>query len=60
MRICDPTPGSGGMLIECAHFIERRGGNPRNLTLHGYWLSLKYDRKKQQKRAPPGEENVKL
>ena len=35
MRICDPTAGSGGMLIECAHHIERQGGNPRNLTLHG-------------------------
>ena len=35
MRICDPTAGSGGMLIECAHYIERKGGNPRNLTLHG-------------------------
>ena len=23
MRICDPTAGSGGMLIECAHHIER-------------------------------------
>ena len=30
MRICDPTVGSGGMLIECAHYIEREGGNPRN------------------------------
>ena len=28
MRICDPTAGSGGMLIECAHYIERKGGNP--------------------------------
>ena len=35
MRICDPTAGSGGMLIECAHYIERHAGNPRNLTLHG-------------------------
>ena len=25
MRICDPTAGSGGMLIECAHHIERQG-----------------------------------
>ena len=40
MRICDPTAGSGGMLIECAHFIERRGGNPRNLTLHGQEKNL--------------------
>ena len=35
MRICDPTVGSGGMLIECAHYVERDGGYPRNLTLHG-------------------------
>ena len=40
MRICDPTAGSGGMLIECAHHIERRGGNPRNLTLHGQEKNL--------------------
>ena len=40
MRICDPTAGSGGMLIECAHFIERRGGNPPNLTLHGQEKNL--------------------
>ncbi len=40
MRICDPTAGSGGMLIECAHFIERQGGNPRNLTLHGQEKNL--------------------
>ena len=26
MRICDPTVGSGGMLIECAHHIERHRG----------------------------------
>ena len=26
MRICDPTAGSGGMLIECAHYVERKGG----------------------------------
>ena len=40
MRICDPTAGSGGMLIECAHYIERTGGNPRNLTLHGQEKNL--------------------
>lgn len=33
MRICDPTAGSGGMLIECAHHIERKKGNPKNLSL---------------------------
>ena len=40
MRICDPTAGSGGMLIECAHFIERGGGNSLNLTLHGQEKNL--------------------
>ena len=40
MRICDPTAGSGGMLIECAHHIDRQGGNPRNLTLHGQEKNL--------------------
>ena len=40
MRICDPTTGSGGMLIECAHYIERKKGNPRNLTLHGQEKNL--------------------
>ena len=40
MRICDPTAGSGGMLIECAHYIERKAGNPRNLTLHGQEKNL--------------------
>jgi type I restriction enzyme M protein len=29
MRICDPTCGSGGMLIECAHYLERTGQNPQ-------------------------------
>ena len=28
MRICDPTAGSGGMLIECAHYIEHKGVLP--------------------------------
>ena len=40
MRICDPTVGSGGMLIECAHHVEKNGGDPRNLTLHGQEKNL--------------------
>ena len=40
MRICDPTVGSGGMLIECAHYVDRKGGDPRNLTLHGQEKNL--------------------
>jgi type I restriction enzyme M protein len=35
MKICDPTCGSGGMLIESMKYVERNGGNPRNLTLEG-------------------------
>src|SRR5262249_27255416 len=40
MLISDPTCGSGGMLIECAKYVERHGGNPRNLTLHGQEKNL--------------------
>ena len=40
MRICDPTCGSGGMLIECAHYLERHGQNPRNLSLYGQEKNL--------------------
>ncbi len=35
MRICDPTAGSGGMLIECAHYLERGKGNLKNISLFG-------------------------
>jgi type I restriction enzyme M protein len=34
-RICDPTVGSGGMLIECAKYVERHGGDVRKLRLYG-------------------------
>ena len=40
MRICDPTCGSGGMLIECAHYIEKKKGNPRNISLFGQEKNL--------------------
>ncbi|MBK9386939.1 MAG: SAM-dependent DNA methyltransferase [Planctomycetes bacterium] len=40
MRICDPTCGSGGMLIECAHYVEKSGGNPKNLSLSGQEKNL--------------------
>lgn len=40
MRICDPTVGSGGMLIECAHYLERHGQKPRNLSLCGQEKNL--------------------
>jgi len=35
MRICDPTVGSGGMLIESVHYVDRNGGNSKNLSLCG-------------------------
>lgn len=40
MRICDPTCGSGGMLIECAHYLERHKQNPKNLSLYGQEKNL--------------------
>jgi len=40
MRICDPTCGSGGMLVECAKYVEAHAGNPRDLTLHGQEKNL--------------------
>jgi type I restriction enzyme M protein len=40
MRICDPTCGSGGMLIECANYLDRHGKNPRNLSLFGQEKNL--------------------
>lgn len=40
MRICDPTCGSGGMLVECAHHLERQGQNPKNLSLFGQEKNL--------------------
>lgn len=35
MKICDPTCGSGGMLIWSAIYIREHGGDQSNLTLHG-------------------------
>jgi type I restriction enzyme M protein len=40
MRICDPTCGSGGMLIQCAQYVQRKGGDPRNLGLYGQEKNL--------------------
>ena len=40
MRICDPTCGSGGMLIECAHYVEKIKGNPKNISLFGQEKNL--------------------
>ena len=35
MRICDPTCGSGGMLVQSWSFVKENKGNQDNLTLHG-------------------------
>lgn len=35
MKICDPTCGSGGMLIISRRYVEKHKGNPRNLVLDG-------------------------
>ena len=40
MRICDPTAGSGGMLIYTAQYVQEQGGNRRNLALHGQERNL--------------------
>lgn len=45
MRICDPTCGSGGMLIQCAAHVAKKGGrrlgtDPINITLHGQEKNL--------------------
>lgn len=40
MRVCDPTAGSGGMLIQSVDYIKAKGGNERNITLHGQERNL--------------------
>src|SRR5581483_3005557 len=44
MRICDPTSGSGGMLIQCAEHVARKAGKnlgePINLSLFGQEKNL--------------------
>ena len=40
MRICDPTAGSGGMLIYTAQYVAEQGGDTRNLVLHGQERNL--------------------
>ena len=40
MRICDPTVGSGGMLIYAAQYVREHGGEVRNLALHGQERNL--------------------
>ena len=37
-EICDPTVGSGGLLINMRNYVEARYGSARNLTIHGQEL----------------------
>jgi len=34
-EICDPTVGSGGLLINLYNYVEARYGSAKNLTIHG-------------------------
>lgn len=40
MSIYDPTCGSGGMLLEAIHHLERQGKNPKSLSLFGQERNL--------------------
>lgn len=40
MRVCDPTAGSGGMLIQSVDYVKSQGGNSKNITLHGQEKNL--------------------
>ena len=40
MEICDPTCGSGGMLLACRHHMEREGKDARTLVLYGQERNL--------------------
>jgi len=40
MKICDPTCGSGGLLIESRKYVERHHVNPRDLVLESNYGSL--------------------
>ena len=37
-EICDPTVGSGGLLINMRSYVEARYGTARHLTIHGQEL----------------------
>ncbi|PKP00769.1 MAG: hypothetical protein CVU11_17020, partial [Bacteroidetes bacterium HGW-Bacteroidetes-6] len=37
-EICDPTIGSGGLVINMRNYVEARYGTARNLTIHGQEL----------------------
>ena len=40
MRICDPTVGSGGMLIQSANYVTEHGGQAKNFSLFGQEKNL--------------------
>jgi type I restriction enzyme M protein len=40
MRICDPTAGSGGMLIQCAKYIAEHNNGSLNVSLYGQEKNL--------------------
>ena len=40
MSIYDPTVGSGGMLLQAIHYLERHGKNPKSLSLFGQEKNL--------------------
>lgn len=40
MRICDPACGSGGMLIECTHYLKEQNKNHMNISLFGQEKNL--------------------
>jgi len=40
MSIYDPTCGTGGMLLEAVHYLERQGKNPKALHLYGQEMNL--------------------
>ena len=40
MSVYDPTAGSGGMLLETVHYLERQDKNPKSLTLYAQEMNL--------------------
>jgi type I restriction enzyme M protein len=40
MTVYDPACGSGGMLLESVHYMERNGLNPKAITLYGQEKNL--------------------
>ena len=40
MSVYDPACGSGGMLLEAVHYMERTGKNPKSLRLYGQERNL--------------------